>query len=128
MKEVTELKDGMKVWIPFDVKEVKSTLYTFILKNVGFNFTCPKNGEMLLNKKPLEMYEQEEIPALTPVEMEVSDDEESWVKKDVVGKIGDSYVDSFGAYWLHARPIKKTVTLEIPESELTDELRKYLKR
>lgn len=128
MKEVTELKDGMKVWIPFDVKEVKSTLYAFILKNVGLEFTCTKNGEMLLNKEPLEMYEQEEIPALTPVEMEVSDDEESWVKKDVIGKIGDYYVDRFALLWEHARPIKKTVTLEIPESELTDELRKYLKR
>ena len=132
MKEVTELKDGMKVLIPFEVRENhENKKYPFILRNnsaFGLELRFDKQCHYWIGNPPLEMYEHEEIPALTPVEMEVSDDRESWVKKEVIGKIGDSYVDSFGAYWLHARPIKKTVTLEIPESELTDELRKYLKR
>lgn len=133
MKKVTELKDGMKVWIPFDVIELTGDLhYPFRLKNnVGHQFTCTKNGTVLFNEfneEPVEMYEQEEVPTLTPVEMEVSDNGRNWVKKDVFGKIHDVYVTEIWACFNFVRPIQKKVTLEIPEELLSDELRKYLKR
>ena len=128
MKKVTELKDGMKVWIPFDVRELGQILhFTCKLKNVVFDFTCKKNGKWLLNKEPLEMYEQEEIPELIAIKMEVSRVTESWKEAYIIGKIGDVYIDICGASWNYVRPIQKKVTLEIPEELLTDELRKYLK-
>lgn len=128
MKKVTELKDGMKVWIPYQViKSSQDLRYPFTLKNVGHGFTCTKNGEVFLGLDLLEMYEQEEFPTLTPVEMEVSDNGRNWVKKDVFGKIHDVYVTEIWACFNFVRPIQKKVTLEIPEELLTDELRKYLK-
>lgn len=126
MKKVTELKDGMKVWIPFEVSELRQGLhYDFKVKNVGLDFTCTKNG--LLNKDPLEMYEQEEIPELIAKKMEVSRGGEDWKEVNIIGKKGDAYIDNYGYRWYHVRPIQKKVTLEIPEELLTDELRKYLK-
>lgn len=128
MKKVTELKDGMKVWIPFEVTDLIQGLhYPFRLKNVGYEFTCTKKGELSLNKEPLEMYEQEEIPELIAIKMEVSRVTESWKEAYIIGKIGDVYIDICGASWNYVRPIQKKVTLEIPEELLTDELRKYLK-
>lgn len=128
MKKVTELKDGMKVWIPFEVDKLEvSNNYPFRCSNSGANLIVTKDCRLWLTENPLEMYEQELVPTLTPVEMEVSSNGETWIKKNVIGKIGNCHIDSFGYRWLYARPIKKTVTLEIPESELTEELRKYLK-
>lgn len=131
MKKVTELKDGMKVLIPFDVRENhENEKYPFILRNdsaFGLELRFDEQCHYWIGNPPLEMYEQEEIPTLTPVEMEVSHDGIQWTRMNVIGKIGDKYVDVVGSHWLHARPIQKKVTLEIPESELTDELRKYLK-
>lgn len=132
MKKVTELKDGMKVWIPFEVKELTGDLhYPFRLKNnVGHQFTCTKNGTVLFNEfneEPIEMYVQEEIPELIAKKMEVSRGGESWKEAYIIGKIGDVYIDICGASWNYVRPIQKKVTLEIPEELLTDELRKYLK-
>lgn len=128
MKKVTELKDGMKVWIPFEVTDLIQGLhYPFRLKNVGYEFTCTKKGELFLDKEPLEMYGQEEIPELTPVKMEVSDSGEDWQEVNIIGKMRDAYIDNYFASWNYARPIQKKVTLEIPEELLTDELRKYLK-
>ena len=135
MKKVTELKDGMKVWIPFDVIELTGDLhYPFRLKNnVGHQFTCTKNGTVLFNEfneEPVEMYEQvqEEIPELIAKKMEVSRGGEDWKEVNIIGKKGDAYIDNYGYRWYHVRPIQKKVTLEIPEELLSDELRKYLKR
>ena len=131
MKKVTELKDGMKVLIPFDVRENhENEKYPFILRNdsaFGLELSFDEQCHYWIGNPPLEMYEQEEIPTRTPVEMEVSDTGVKWAKTKVVCKIGNLYMDILGVAWQHARPIQKTVTLEIPESELTDELRKYLK-
>lgn len=130
MKKVTELKDGMKVWIPYQViKSSQDLRYPFTLKNVGHGFTCTKNGEVFLGLDLLEMYEQvqEEIPELIAKKMEVSRVTESWQEAYIIGKIGDVYIDICGASWNYVRPIQKKVTLEIPEELLTDELRKYLK-
>lgn len=131
MKKVTELKDGMKVLIPFDVRENhENEKYPFILRNdSAFNLelSFDEQCHYWIGNPPLEIYEQEEIPTLTTVEMEVSDDRVVWLKRNVICKIGKFYKDILGNDWLYARPIQKTVTLEIPESELTDELRKYLK-
>lgn len=128
MKEVTELKDGMKVWIPFEVRTRKTNVdFPFHLFNVGVYLNTTKDCRFNIGDPPIEIYEQEEIPLLTPVGMEVSDTGVKWAKTKVVCKIGNLYMDILGVAWQHARPIQKTVTLEIPESELTDELRKYLK-
>ena len=130
MKKVTELRDGMKVWIPFEVNENhENEKYPFILRNdsaFGIELRFDKQCHYWIGDPPLEMYEQEEVPNLTPVEMEVSQNGAHWCKERVIGKINDEYLD-FGNVWKYARPIQKTVTLEIPESELTEELRKYLK-
>jgi len=131
MKKVTELKDGMKVWVPFDVSELTGDLiYPFRLKNVGYEFNCTKKCELFLNKEPIEMYEQvqEEIPELIDKKMEASRGGEDWKEVNIIGKKGDAYIDNYGYRWYHVRPIQKKVTLEIPEELLSDELRKYLKR
>lgn len=130
MKKVTELKDGMKVWIPFEVDKLEvASHYPFICSNSGANLIVTKDCRLCLTENPIEMYEQELVPTLTPVEMEVSLNGINWTRMNVIGKIGDNkYLAVVGNYWRYARPIRKTVTLEIPESELTDELRKYLKR
>jgi len=127
MKKVTELKDGMKVWIPFEVTSTGGIEYPFELENVGYNFIVTKNFRDLPLKKPIEMYEQEEVPNLTPVKMEVSDDGVEWYRANVIGKLENHYLTTSCDRWKFARPVQKTVTLEIPESELTEELRKYLK-
>lgn len=131
MKKVTELKDGMKVLIPFDVRENhENEKYPFILRNdsaFGLELRFDKQCHYWIGNPPLEMYEQEEVPTLTPVEMEVSDNGRNWVKKDVFGKIHDVYVTEILACFNFVRPIQKKVTLEIPEELLTEELRKYLK-
>jgi len=128
MKKVTELRDGMKVWIPYQViKSSQDLRYPFTLKNVGHGFTCTKNGEVFLGLDLLEMYEQEEVPTLTPVEMEVSDNGVEWYRVNVIGKLNDIYITDDLDCFNFARSIQKKVTLEIPESELTEELRKYLK-
>lgn len=130
MKNVTELKDGMKVWIPFEVEEVKGidTNYSFRCVNDSVVLLLTKDCKNLTNEPPLEMYEQEEMPTLTPVEMEVSYDNTTWEIKNIIGKFKERYMDETGCLYNYGRIIQKKVTLEIPESELTDELRKYLKR
>ena len=128
MKKVTELKDGMKVWIPFEVREQKGVeSYPFIFINEGLELLLTKDCRYLPSKKPIEMYEQEEVPNLTPVEMEVSDDGVEWYRANVIGKQNDIYLTDDLDCFNYARPIQKTVTLEIPEELLTEELRKYLK-
>lgn len=129
MKKVTELKDGMKVWIPFEVEELKgeNICFPFNLVNAGHSFRTQEDLKFLSDRPPLEMYEQELVPNLTPVEMEVSDDKVEWYRANVIGKQNDIYLTDDLDCFNYARPIKKTVTLEIPESELTEELRKYLK-
>lgn len=128
MKKVTELKDGMKVLIPFQVRENRENEnYPFRCVNRHLQLSFAKDCTYWDDEPPIEIYEREEIPLLTPVEMEVSDTGVKWAKTKVVCKIGNLYMDILGVAWQHARPIQKTVTLEIPESELTDELRKYLK-
>lgn len=128
MKKVKELKNGMKVLIPFEAKEIEENeFFSFQLFNKTIKLTFTKDCRYLPWKFPMEVYEHEEIPTLTRVEMEVSDDGANWTRINIIGKIGDHYVDVVSNHWRHARPIQKTVTLEIPESELTDELRKYLK-
>ena len=133
MKKVTELKDGMKVWIPFDVRENhENEKYPFILRNdsaFGLELRFDKQCHYWIGNPPLEMYEQvqEVIPELIAVKMEVSRVGEAWGKAYIIGKIGDVYIDICGVKWDHVRPIQKKVTLEIPEELLTEELRKYLK-
>ena len=133
MKKVTELKDGMKVLIPFNVRENhENEKYPFILRNdsaFGLELRFDKQCHYWIGNPPLEMYEQvqEEIPELIAKKMEVSRVTESWQEAYIIGKIGDVYIDICGASWNYVRPIQKKVTLEIPEELLTDELRKYLK-
>lgn len=128
MKKVTELKDGMKVWIPFEVKtRGQNEPYPFQLINEGCTFTATKDCRDVPSKKPIEMYEQEEVPNLTPVVMEVSDDGVEWYRANIIGKLENHYLTTSFDRWNLARSIQKTVTLEIPEELLTEELRKYLK-
>ena len=134
MKKVTELKDGMKVLIPFDVSENhENEKYPFILRNdsaFGIELRFDKQCHYWIGDPPLEMYEQvqEEIPELIDKKMEVSRGGEDWKEVNIIGKKGDAYIDNYGYRWYHVRPIQKKVTLEIPEELLSDELRKYLKR
>lgn len=129
MKKVTELKDGMKVWIPYKVKLTGGKTYPFVLenKNIGHSFTTTEDFKRFIDDLPFEIYEQEEVPNLTPVKMEASDDGVEWYRANVIGKLENHYLTTSYDRWNFARPIQKTVTLEMPESELTDELRKYLK-
>lgn len=131
MKKVTELKDGMKVLIPFNVRENhENEKYPFILRNdsaFGLELRFDKQCHYWIGNPPLEMYEQEEIPELIAKKMEVSRGGEDWKEVNIIGKKGDAYIDNYGYRWYHVRPIQKKVTLEIPEELLSDELRKYLK-
>lgn len=131
MKKVTELKDGMKVWIPFDVDKLEvASNYLFKCSNNGANLLVTNDCRLWLTENPLEMYEQvqEEIPELIAKKMEVSRGGEYWKEVNIIGKKGGAYIDNYGYRWYHVRPIQKKVTLEIPEELLSDELRKYLKR
>ena len=128
MKKVTELKDGMKVWIPFEVDKLEvASHYPFRCSNNGANLIVTKDCRLWLTENPIEIYEQEEVPELIAVKMEVSRGGEDWKEVVIIGKKGAAYIDNYGYRWYHVRPIQKKVTLEIPEELLTDELRKYLK-
>lgn len=60
--------------------------------------------------------EAPQIPELTGVEMEVSQNKESWYKNLVLGRYNDGYITSDGGFWNFARPIQpKTVELTLEE-------------
>lgn len=129
MKKVKELRDGMKILIPFKVIESKviGTDYPFKCVNDSVALFLTKDCKNSKNDLSLEIYEQEEILTLTPIEMEVSHNGVMWAKTIVFGKVENSYLSKDFGMCKYARPIKKMITLEIPEELLTEELRKYLK-
>lgn len=129
MKKVEELKAGMEVWIKFRVEENNDNLYVFRLKTKGSSFSITKGLKQFPISEPLEMFtiDENEIPELKGVEMEVSDDEIHWVNRNVCCKINGWYVSDNHFIWKHARPIQKTFDLtNVPEHLLTDELKQYL--
>lgn len=128
MKKVEELKAGMEVWMKFRVENNESKYYPFVLNNENLSITFTKDCRFI--NKPLEMYtiDENEIPELKGVEMEVSKMNSNWSKLKVYGKHEKKgYLTSFG-WFNNARPIQKTFDLSnVPEHLLTDELKQYLK-
>lgn len=127
MKKVEQLKAGMEVWIKFSVEETDSEKFPFRLPLFA---TFTEDCKRFEDEPPYEMYtiDENEIPELKGVEMEVSDDGVIWDKLKVLCKYKNEYISTDGNIWLFARPIQKTFDLtNVPEHLLTDELKQYLR-
>ena len=112
MKKVEKLKVGMEVWMKFRVGEGFLNM-PFSIGTDGILFYVYEDCRLYKSTQPLEMFtiDENEIPELKGVEMEISDDGINWFKKKIF-----------------TRPIQKTFDLtNVPEHLLTDELKQYLR-
>lgn len=129
MKKVEQLKAGMEIYVKFNLYDNDNDPYTFKAVNKSFTLGFTQDCRLFEHEPPLEMFtiDENEIPELKGVEMEVSDNGIDWHENLVYGKTKHSYFANDGNY-LFARPIQKTFDLSnVPEHLLTDELKQYLK-
>lgn len=131
MKKVEKLKAGMEVWMKFRVEDICDIEYPFRLSNNDFGGGFTEDCRYFKDEPPIEMFtiDENEIPDLKGVEMEVSTDGVKWIKRKVYGKTERGYLTSFGFYnEVLPIPISKTFDLtNVPEHLLTDELKQYLR-